>query len=388
MIFTHIFLGLLLLFSSLFSEEVWAEAAEVVRTTVVDSLNSAIAINAPALFDEEAIRPFQHKTLTISGAGDFTIGSDDSFGYYGTFHHEYDEQGAAFFGENVKEIFAQDDLTIVNLETTLTTSRGKAEKKFRFSGKPEYADILTLSNIEAVTLANNHTHDYLKQGYDDTLKHLEERGIGHFGYDRLYLEEVNGVKVGAIGQKGWADTQAVRKQLDSDILSLRQQGAQIIIANFHWGEERHYVPNGQQQSLGRYAIDAGADLVLGHHPHVVQGIESYKDKYIVYSLGNFMFGGNRNPGDKDSFIFQQTFHMEGDALAEVQDIKIIPASISSLSSRNNYQPTPLKGKEAERVLKKIVGLGDEIMGNALSSNDFTIIGDEAVLSKTIEAAKD
>ncbi|WP_156291915.1 CapA family protein [Oceanobacillus salinisoli] len=320
-------------------------------------------------------------SFTISAAGDVTIGSDDSFGYYGTFHHEVDEAGLEHFGKNVTSIFENDDMTIVNLETTLTTSEQKAEKLFRFKGSPTYTEILNLTSVEAVNLANNHTFDYMQKGYEETIENLNKYSIDSFGYDRVYFKEIKGIKVGAIGYTGWYDSAEVREQMTKDIDYLKEQGAQIIIANFHWGEERHYHPNSAQQSLGRFAIDSGADLVLGHHPHVVQGIEEYNDKFIVYSLGNFMFGGNRNPSDKDTFVFQQTFHFSFNELTDEKYIKIIPASISSETNRNNYQPTPLEGEEAERVLTKILSLSDDITENSLSTADYFMEDSIAVFSE-------
>lgn len=120
------------------------------------------------------------------------------------------------------------------------------------------------------------------------------------------------------------------------------------------------MPTQTQQELARYTIDNGADLILGHHPHVVQGIEEYKGKFIVYSLGNFMFGGNRNPSDKDTFVFQQTFHLKGEELTDKKEIQVIPFSISSVASRNNYQPAPLQGAEASRVKNRIINLSAQI----------------------------
>ncbi|WP_339226982.1 CapA family protein [Oceanobacillus sp. FSL K6-2867] len=359
-----------------------------VKHPFIDEIQTAIRTN---LFEEHYFATIDYsliadkltnyeKTITISAAGDVTIGSDDSFGYHGTFHYEADQSGLHHFGKNVSPIFKEDDLTIVNLETTLTASPYKAEKTFRFAGKPSYTEILNLTGIEAVNLANNHTLDYLEKGYEDTITNLDTYSINSFGYDRLFVKEVNGITIGAFGYKGWNDTSELREQIEKDILLLREQGAQIIIANFHWGEERHYHPNATQQSLARFAIDAGADLVLGHHPHVVQGIEEYKSKYIVYSLGNFMFGGNRNPDDKDTFIFQQTFHFAFNELTDKKNIKIIPTSISSLANRNNYQPTPLEGIEADRVLKKILTLSDEIPENDIAYKDYRIEESTAVFS--------
>ncbi|GGM24486.1 lipoprotein [Paraliobacillus quinghaiensis] len=318
--------------------------------------------------------------LTISAAGDVTIGSDDSFGYHGTFHHEMDNQGVDFFGKNVKSIFENDDLTIVNLETTLTDSNQKASKKFRFKGKPAYTEILTSSSIEAVNLANNHTFDYLQKGYDDTIANLEKYQVNSFGYDRLLLKEIKGITVGAIGYKGWLDSADVRETIQKDITTLRDNGAQLIIANFHWGDERQYHPNATQKALGRFAIDAGADLVLGHHPHVVQGVENYKDKFIIYSLGNFMFGGNRNPSDKDTFIFQQTFHFSFNSLTNKKDIKIIPTRISSTTARNNYQPTQLEGADADRLINKILTLSADLnIDDRVPNNAYTLLDNVAYL---------
>lgn len=300
------------------------------------------------------------KTLTFSAAGDVTIGSDLSYGYENSFVHEAAKNGLHFFVENIKELFSNDDFTSVNLETPLTTSNQKAEKQFSFKGDPSYTEILSLGSIEAVNLANNHTYDYLQQGYDDTLHYLEKHHIGSFGNGRIYSTVIKDIKIGALGYKGWHDSKEIRNQIKEEIDDLKDEGVKVIIIHFHWGDERVYVPNHTQIALGRFAIDQGADLVVGHHPHVVQGIEEYNGKFIVYSLGNFMFGGNRNPSDKDSFVFQQTFYFSDGELTNQKEIHVIPFSISSVSNRNNFQPTPLKGPEGKRVFDKIVDLSSRI----------------------------
>jgi len=134
----------------------------------------------------------------------------------------------------------------------------------------------------------------------------------------------------------------------------------LIIAYFHWGIETHYRPSSHQRDLGRFTIDNGADLVLGAHPHVIQGIEVYKGKNIVYSLANFSFGGNRRPFDMDTFIFQQTFTFENGVLQDTNETNIIPARTTSALTYNNYQPTPVEGEEAERILNFIQELSDEL----------------------------
>ncbi|WP_050180049.1 CapA family protein [Domibacillus robiginosus] len=299
-------------------------------------------------------------SITISAAGDFTLGTDETFTYAGSFPDEAERNGLAHFTKGLDGIFQQDDVTTVNLETTLTEATEKAVKKFRFKGDPGYTQILTDAGIESVNLANNHIFDYLEQGYEDTKANLRAADIGFFGYDDSFVTEVKGVKVGALGYEGWADTAEIREQVEADIANLREEGVAIVVVHFHWGVERSYVPEQSQQTLARFAVDAGADLVVGHHPHVVQGIEEYNGKFIVYSLGNFMFGGNRNPADKDTYVFQQTFEIKDGKQTDQKEINVVPFSISSQTTRNDYQPTRLQGAEAERVMEKIIDVSNQI----------------------------
>ncbi|MEH7484426.1 CapA family protein [Neobacillus drentensis] len=307
--------------------------------------------------------PVKETTIKISAAGDFTLGSDESFNYSSSFIKAASDNGLAYFVKGLDNIFLNDDFTTVNLETTLTNATQKAVKTFRFKGDPSYAKILELGGIEAVNLANNHIHDYLDKGYQDTITSLQNEKIGYFGYDHKYITTVKDTKIGALGYEGWADTPEIRSQVEQDIKDLRAQGARIVLVHYHWGSERHYVPDSSQKSLARFTIDSGADLILGHHPHVVQGIEEYKGKFIVYSLGNFMFGGNRNPSDKDTFVFQQTFHLKNGVLSDAKEINVVPFSISSVSSRNDYQPTLLTGSERKRVKQKIIDGSNKINGS-------------------------
>jgi poly-gamma-glutamate capsule biosynthesis protein CapA/YwtB (metallophosphatase superfamily) len=293
-------------------------------------------------------------TITISAAGDVTLGRDAVTSYYSSFDHEaaLQKSNYSYFMKNVKHIFENDDLTIVNLEGPLTTATIKAEKQFRFKGPAVYTEVLKQGSIEAVNLANNHMFDYLDQGYWDTVSNLSAANLGYFGFEHKYLTEVKGIKIGMLGFLGWDSSKQKKEEIKQAVKSLKDQGADLIIASFHWGEERKYTPNQIQKDLGRYCIDLGVDLVLGHHPHVVQGIETYKGKSIVYSMGNFCFGGNKNPTDKDAYIYQHSFRFKNNVLQQ-EGGQVIPVSVSSVSNRNNYQPTPLRGIEADRVMNKI-----------------------------------
>lgn len=292
--------------------------------------------------------------VTISAAGDFTLGTDENFDYSTSLPARYEEvQDPGYFLQNVKDIFASDDLTIVNLEGPLTTSEERADKQFSFKGDPSYTEILTNGSVEACNLANNHSKDYGIQGYEDTIANVEAAGIKTFGYERTAIWETNGVKVGLAGVYELAEGMDCQDDMTAAIQSLKDAGADLVIVSFHWGVEKENYPDETQQALAHAAIDQGADLVLGHHPHVLQGIEKYQGKYIVYSLGNFCFGGNKNPSDKDTMIFQQTFTLENGEVVEDDAINIIPCRISSEDDYNNYQPTPAEGEEAQRILGRV-----------------------------------
>ena len=290
------------------------------------------------------------QSLTLSFIGDVTLGNYAGQGYSGSFDAEYENRGknANYFFKNVKSIFEKDDLTIANLEGPLTTADPHPDKTFAFKGKPEYVNILTSGNIDVVTLANNHSADRYEKGMKDTKKVLDENNIGHFGYDENYIAEVNGVKIGFLG---YAFPQSFSDNMKKAIQSL-DKNTDIIVVYYHWGIERDYAPMASQRKIAKSTIDAGADLVIGSHPHVLQGIETYKGKNIVYSLGNFCFGGNKNPSDKDTAIYQHTFDLEDKVIVN-ESSHIIPCRLSSQTSRNNYQPTIVDGSTADRVLKKI-----------------------------------
>lgn len=294
-------------------------------------------------------------SLTLSVVGDCTLGTDETFDYDTSLNVYYENYGADYFLQNVKDIFSTDDLTIANFEGTLTDSDEREDKTFAFKAPASYASILTGGSVEAVNTANNHSHDYGEQSFDDTLAALDDAGIVHFGYDETAVMDVKGIKVGLVGIYELYDHLEREQQLKDNIAKVKADGAQLIVVIFHWGNETETVPDSNQTTLGRIAIDEGADLVCGHHPHVLQGIETYKGRNIVYSLGNFCFGGNSSPSDMDTMIYQQTFTIDANGVKKDNVTNIIPCSISSAAydGYNNYQPTPAEGDEATRILGKI-----------------------------------
>ncbi len=277
--------------------------------------------------------------ITMTFGGDCTFGRSRTAGYKGSFDEMYDKMGAAYFFSNVKE-FRTDDLTMVNFEGALTTyDVPREEKAFLFRGRSEYAGILKAGSVEVVTVANNHARDYGDRGLKDTMKNLSSY-VAVSGFGQMPIVEIKGVKIGFASNLGWYFNSAQKQFINHAIQDLRARGANIIVFNFHWGEEGEYQSNATQRAIGRYCIDQGADLVIGHHPHVVQEVETYKGKQIVYSLGNLCFGGNRNPSDKNCLVFQQTFTMNVDnGRVKEKNHKAIPYKISSVKYKNDYRPT-------------------------------------------------
>ena len=292
------------------------------------------------------------KQIVITSAGDCTLGADVAFGGI-TFPVEVENQNNdySYFLKNVQPYFSTDDLTIVNFEGTLSERGSRQDKTFAFRGKPEYTKVLTEGSVEAVTLANNHSKDYGNESMEDTKKYLQEAGVIWFENLNTRVIDVKGVKVGLVGLYDLDNS--ANDNLPKAMEQVKSEGAEVIIVQIHWGIEGENYPEESQISLAHKAIDSGADLVIGHHPHVLQGLENYKGRMIAYSMGNFCFGGNQNPSDKDTMMFRQTFTVKDGKVTTYENYSVIPCRLSSVSSRNNYQPTPAEGEEKARIAGKI-----------------------------------
>ena len=298
--------------------------------------------------------------VTISATGDVTIGGDTRKKTTSIFDKQLanEPSGLSFPLENVRSVFEADDLTIVNFEGTLTNTKSATKNTYSFAAPPEYVQALSANGVEAVSLENNHVMDHGEQGYADTCAALSGAGIlysGHLGSSILTTD--TGVKIGMLSYQTFnGNYPKIYAALEGDIAALREQGCQLVIVSYHWGEEKDYIPNERQVPLGRATIDAGADLVLGHHSHRMNPIEVYKGKYICYSLGNFSFAGNIRPDDMDTFIFQQRFRVAADGSVSDAGMRIIPCSISSQEKVNDFKPTPKDEAGAQAIVERLLEL--------------------------------
>ncbi len=307
------------------------------------------------------------KVIKISSVGDVVLGGDkktvkkadkpigDGLTSWLRFQKFFNNFGPAYFTDGVRSVLSNDDLSIANLEGTITPATKPVKNTFAFKGKPEYLKVLTQGSVEVVTLANNHTWDYLKEGLADTKKNLKKYGITAInnGSGGTVYRTINGVRIGMCG----FNIPVSRGTVSRAITYLKKtKKCQIVIAQFHWAHSKEWTNKiyNEERSLAHYAVSKGADLVVGHHKHQVSGIERYKDKMIAYDVGNFIaMVRNEIDGkilDKGAMIYQQKFNVFEDGFVEVLDPNIVPIMISDSQGVLTGNPHVESGAEADRIL--------------------------------------
>jgi poly-gamma-glutamate synthesis protein (capsule biosynthesis protein) len=298
-------------------------------------------------------------TVTISFAGDCTFGSEEYLrerdGSFDSFIKQY---GTEYPLQKVKDIFLKDDWTVVNLECVLADSAKGENKKqtYRFRGPSSFTDILSSSGVDMVNLSNNHTDDYGKTGMQSTKDILTKAGIKYCHNEDVYILEKDGIRIAFMGINV-TEYDTLGKELNERIASLKaEENCQFVVVNFHYGWEYSFVHNKKQRLTSHEVILSGADLVVGTHPHVVQGIENYKNRLILYSIGNFSFGGNRklNSRSLQAYIAQVKVTFE-DGVFKSQQLTIIPVHTTGIQPGNDYQPYLVTGEEAQAVIERIQG---------------------------------
>lgn len=326
---------------------------ETVATEPVETTEAT----EPTETEPPETEPPQPESFLLTFTGDCTFGGTPArvnaeTGFLKVVGDNYD-----YPFQNVRQYFENDDYTLINLEQAMGDKGYPVDKKWTFRGPAEYTQVMTGSSVEFVTIANNHSYDFGKEGYEQTREILEEAGIVYTeSYKSVTVTTERGLTI-AIYAVDASLNAMDKEQMVTDITQLKESGVEVIIAAFHWGYENNFRSNPAQQELGKAAIDAGANIVWGHHPHVLQPIEEYNGGIIYYSLGNFAFGGNSVPKDHDTAVLQQELIREPDGSIHLGKLTIIPCSVSSIKERNNFQPTPYEegSEEYKRVLSKLDG---------------------------------
>ncbi|WP_413167325.1 CapA family protein [Capilliphycus salinus ALCB114379] len=287
-------------------------------------------------------------TVTLMFGGDVTL-SDHFERVVG------DDHTWAF--EKLDE-YREVDVAMVNLENPLTRSTlRRPNKQFNFKADPEAVQVLASGGVDIVNLANNHAMDYEGEGLIETLETLENAGIHAVGAGRDLTEarrpeilEVKGQRIAyfgyydadfhAAGEKTPGTNPRYDERVAADIQAVRDQ-VDWIIVNFHWGVELAQYPGDWQIELARFTIEQGADLVVGHHPHVLQGAEIYKGRPIVYSLGNFIFGGNSRT-DYDTAVLKVSLKAD-----RKMKVEFLPVEV------RQYQAKIVRGQKGDEILQNV-----------------------------------
>lgn len=294
--------------------------------------------------------------FTLSFVGDCTLASSQHHkGSAYAFEVITGEDYAYPFAETV-QYFRDDYLSFANLESTFTTATQSNGGTFVFKSDPVYANVLAEGGIEFVTLANNHADDFLAQGREDTRAALDAVGVEYAGDDEWYIcQRGDGVKVGVYCAL-YPELAGPAKTV-AGVTALKEAGAEVIVCALHWGIEGSYQVLAAQEAVAYAAIDAGADIIWGSHPHVLHRTEEYNGGFILYSLGNWSFGGNTAPRDRDTAIAQITIKRDTDGSVSMDQVELIPCKLSGTDAYNDYQPRPYAPETAEydRAMSKLDG---------------------------------
>ena len=300
----------------------------VVQSIVYDDTTQPQTAQAPA-----------HDTLTISFVGDCMFASNHGAANPGSFNRMAQSQPPEYFLKNFIPMFQSDDFTIANCECVLSDDETLTEKEvtteiaFWFKGAARHADIFRVSGVELASVVNNHSHDFGQKGSDDTEAALERVGVLPGRREKVTYTTVKGQKLGIYCCSLYSHDY-VYNILDK-VGEMKQEQCDLIILYFHGGIENETVPEDWKVRACHELIDAGADVIVGSHPHVLQPMEVYRGKPILYSLGNFCFGGNTHP-PRNTAVYQAVFQVENGQIGEREDVLIPCATYSG--GTNNYQP--------------------------------------------------
>ena len=300
----------------------------------------------PALAETEEI--------VLTFGGDCVLGTREQWKKKkNTFDTVIADKGMEWCFEKIREPFETDDLSTVNLEVVLQKgSKGHEKgKQFTFRGDPSYTDILSAASIEHVNLANNHYIDFGRPGRASTVEALEAGGIAYSGYTYRYVTEIRGHRIGFGGcrETVWRQKPEVMRE---DLRALREAGCEVIVYSCHWGKEYAARHNERQEKMAREAIDGGADLVIGTHPHVVQGIDAQDGAVILYSLGNLVFGGTHQMKTFDGLLAQAVLRFDGQGYAGAA-LRLLPVLTSGSAPENDFRPVLAQGEDAARILDSV-----------------------------------
>lgn len=293
----------------------------------------------------------EETVLTLTVGGDCVLGTREEWQQEAySFLTVVAERGPDWPWRGLREIFLADDMTLLNLECVLQEGNQGHDsgKQHTFRGAPAYAEMLLPAGVEQVNVANNHFIDYRKAGQASTLAALEAAGVAYSGFGHAYIWEAEGLRIGFGGcrETVWKENP---RQVRQDIRALQQEDCDLIIYSCHWGKEYSPTHNRTQERMADYAIACGADILIGTHPHVVQGVEKRGGALVLWSLGNLVFGGTHEMTTFDAMLAQLELHFRNGAYTGAQ-LRLLPVLTSGAIPANDFSPVLAQGADRQRIL--------------------------------------
>lgn len=244
-------------------------------------------------------------------------------------------------------ILSNADITFINLETPLINPCPITQEGMIFCGDQRHLEGLIYAGVDIASLANNHAGNYGAEGVRKTYDLLTKNRVLAVGVNGPMIKEVKGLKFAFLGYNDVTKPQpgisnVDEQNLKSEIIEAKNM-ADVVIVAFHWGAEYQDQPDERQKYLGHLAIDSGADLVIGNHPHRIQPVEIYKDKLITYAHGNFIFDQEWSRETREGVVGKYTFY----------DKKLIDVEYFPVKIENYGQPYFLSGNEKNRILENM-----------------------------------
>ncbi len=330
----------------------WELKTRMMKRVLVTVLLAMVMALSAAYADEQ--------TITLTCLGDILLGSNDPVSTREYAFHRYIERfGLSYPFERLMELTASDDITLANLECVFNDGAEIQKSRYRFRGPVSFASILSAGSIEAVNLANNHSDDYGAEGYQSTVKALENAGILFSGStsngNTVSVWEKDGIRIGFVGVIPLHYRDHAKEVADC-FEELKAAGCQVIVASLHAGKEYSPTHGSMQERYGRILRSLGAKIIIGHHPHVPQGIDVTDGVTQLYSLGNASFGGNTGVDEKIHSLISAVAQFElrfRDGIYLGHQLTLWPIHISGTTPENNYQPVLVSGDEAQAVMKRI-----------------------------------
>ncbi|KAA9014527.1 CapA family protein [Niallia endozanthoxylica] len=311
--------------------------------------------------------------ITLTFVGDNSFGTYPETPEHLKFDHVFKANGGDnhYVFKNSLPWFNSDDFTIINAESAFTNETKAENKMWRIKSNPAHVAFLPASGVEAANLANNHTKDYFLTGYEDTLEAFAENNVAVFNDGMPLKEKIGKIETIFLGYDCRMSQQSPEflARIVEEVKTYKRKD-NLVIVNMHWGVEYRETPVYYQTQFGRSILDAGADIIMGGHPHRLESIENYNGKYIIYSMGDYAFGADPTLHSRQTAMFRLRFAKENDTVV-MKGLTIVPTLENSdgSTSENNYQPLPVFGKEAEDIINELITISSPIE-NGVTEYDY------------------